>query len=444
MSLMDWIRDKLGARPQNSTAAQSLSMLLDYPTAAGMPVTTSTAMSLSAVFACVRLVSSAVASTPLHVYRRDRQGMRQNAQDHALERVLRVRPNRFMTAATFWRYFLTSKILLGNGFAHIQRDRLGTPVSLYPIDPRNVSVYYAWELGLEKRLGVERNRRYFYVTWPDGQFQLYDQDDILHVPNAGYDGKKGLSTIAAAAQSIGLGLAAEKSTSSFYEHGMTSQVAFTYPKRLDPEPHRALCDYLVKYYSGPNNHHRPIVLSDGGDVKTLSVSASDAQLIESRRFSVTDICRFFGVPPVMIGESEKTTSFGSGVEQMARWFVTFTLSDHYVAVEQELDAKLFRQSPCFAEFDEAELTRGDTKSRGDYYRIARGSMQEPGFMTINEIRAAEGLPPVPGGDELQKVSVPQVQPGDSQPDSPDDDQDNNDQQDGRQDEPVEGTDDEGD
>ena len=161
-------------------------------------------------------------------------------------------------------------------------------------------------------------------------------------------------------------------------------------------------------YMGAKNYNMPLFLTEGGDVKTLTMSASDAQLIESRRFSVTEICRFFGVPPVMIGESEKTTSFGSGVEQMARWFVTFTLSDHYVAIEQELEAKLFRMSPCFSEFDESELTRGDTKTRGDYYKIARGSMQEPGFMTIHEIRAAEGLPPVPEGDKLQQVTVSQA------------------------------------
>ena len=130
------------------------------------------------------------------------------------------------------------------------------------------------------------------------------------------------------------------------------------------------------------------------------MSAEDAQLIESRQFSVSDICRFFGVPPVMIGETEKTSSWGSGVEQMARWFTTFTLNDHLTAIEQELEAKLFRDS-YFAEFDESELTRGETKTRGDFYRIARGSMQEPGFMTTNEIRAAEGLPPVAGGDALQ-------------------------------------------
>lgn len=420
MSFWDWIRDRLVLKPQNTATAGELKILLDGcpMTAAGMPVTAGTAMSLSAVFACVRLVSSAVASTPLHVYRGIPSQERMPVPTHALERILCMRPNRYMTAATFWRYLMTSKVLTGNAFAVIMRDRNGQPFGLYPTDPRNVSVYYAWELGLDQSQGVERNRRFFFVTWPDGQYRLYDQDDILHVPNVGYDGRIGMSTVRAAAQSIGLGLAAERSSASFYENGMLSQLAFTYPTPLkDPSVVKNLVDMYMNRYAGARNHCMPFFLTEGGDVKTLSMSASDAQLIESRRFTVTDVCRFFGVPPVMIGESEKTTSFGSGVEQMARWFVTFTLRDHYTAIEQELAAKLFRNSPCFAEFDESELTRGDTKTRGEYYRLARGSMQEPGWMTINEIRAAEGLPPVPDGDELQKVSVSQAEPV-PEPDEP--------------------------
>ena len=410
MSFWDWVYDKFAPKPQNTASSGNLADLLSgYPTtAAGMPVTMGTSMGLSAVWACVRIVSAAVASTPLHVYRGIRSQDREPAPGHALERVLCLHPNKFMTAATFWRYVMTSKVLLGNGYAHILRDRNGTPYGLYPIDPRNVSVYYAWELGMDQRYGMEKNRRLYYVTWPDGTFQLYDQDDIFHVPNVGFNGLVGMSTIQAAAQTIGLGLAAEQSSASFYEHGMAAQLAFTYPAKLDDKVHEGLMQMMERRYAGPRNHYRPIVLSQGGEVKTLTMSASDAQLIESRRFTVMEICRFFGVPPVMIGESEKTTSFGSGVEQMARWFTTFTLSDHYVAIEQELEAKLFRMSPCFAEFDESELTRGDTKTRGDYYKIARGSMQEPGFMTINEIRAAEGLPPVPEGDKLQQVTVSQA------------------------------------
>lgn len=372
---------------------------IGVPVASGQLVTPETAMRFSAVFACVRLLGGAVASAPARIYRREGQEERRVVRGHPLADMLRLRPNRFMTATTFWKAFVTHKVLQGNGYAHIIRSRFGEPVGLYPLNPRNVVVYWAWEIGLDRRLGVERNRLFYRVTFEDGQARLYDQDDMLHVPNVGWDGKRGLSTIAAAGQGIGLGLAAEESSARFFSNGMLAKIALTYPKSLSPGAAEELREYFDARHAGTANHHRPLLLTEGGEAKTLSMSAEDAQLIESRQFSVIDICRFFGVPPVMIGETEKTSSWGSGVEQMARWFTTFTLNDHLSAIEQELEAKLFRDG-CFAEFDESELTRGDTKTRGEFYRIARGSMQEPGFMTINEIRAAEGLPPVEGGDKL--------------------------------------------
>ena len=273
-------------------------------------------------------------------------------------------------------------------------------MGLYPLNPRNVVVYWAWELGLDQRLGVERNRLFYRVTFEDGQAQLYDQDDMLHVPNVGWDGKRGLSTISAAGQGIGLGLAAEESSARFFSNGMLSKIALTYPGKLDPKVADDLREFFDARYTGTANHHRPLLL-------TGRRRGQDVEHVRGRRAAYripAVLCHrhlpFLRRSPVMIGETEKTSSWGSGVEQMARWFTTFTLNDHLTAIEQELEAKLFRDG-FFAEFDESELTRGDTKTRGEFYRIARGSMQEPGFMTTNEIRAAEGLPPIDGGDELQ-------------------------------------------
>ena len=355
-------------RPQNASVSGGASFSdfselfgMGAPVASGQVVTPESAMRFSAVFACVRLLGGAVASAPVKVYLREGTEQRQLAHGHPLADVLRLRPNRFMTSTTFWKTFVAHKVLQGNGYAHIIRARSGEPVGVYPLNPRNVVVYWAWELGLDQRLGVERNRLFYRVTFEDGQARLYDQDDMLHVPNVGWDGKRGL------------GLAAEESSARFFSNGMLSKIALTYPGKLDPKVADDLREFFDARYTGTANHHRPLLLTEGGEAKTLSMSAEDAQLIESRQFSVIDICRFFGVPPVMIGETEKTSSWGSGVEQMARWFTTFTLNDHLTAIEQELEAKLFRDG-FFAEFDESELTRGDTKTRGEFYRIARGSM----------------------------------------------------------------------
>lgn len=365
----------------------------------GPLVTADTAMRCSAVFACVRLIAGAVACSPLRIYKHGDKAQRAPAFAHPLSPVLRLRPNRFMSAASFWKWMLTSKLLQGNAYAHIMRGRNGTPFALMPVSPRNVMVYWAWELGLDAKLGVERNRLFYAVTWPDGNFQIYDQDDILHIPNIGGDGKRGVSTIQAMAQAVGLALAAEESSSAFFANGMPTQLSLSYPAKLSPEAVKSLREHLADRYSGAKNHHTPLILTEGGEAKSLSMSAEDTQLLESRKFSVIDICRFFGVNPVLVGESEKTSSWGSGVEQMGRWFHTLTMNEHFTAIEQELEIKLFGDGH-FAEFDETELTRGDTKTRADAYNVMRGSLTQPGIMTQNEIRAAEGLEPLEGGDKL--------------------------------------------
>ena len=364
-----------------------------------MSLAPESAMRCSAVFACVRLLSGAVASAPIRIYKKQRKG-RTPVSGHPYERLLTHRPNDHITASTFWKAMATSKVLTGNAFAAIVRSPGGRPVGLIPFLSSRVHVYQAWELQLDQKLGADKFRLYYSLSWDDGTVSMLDQDDMIHVPNIGWNGKVGMSTIKAGAQAMGLALNAEESASKLFENGMISQLALTYPTKLTADAQERLRETLASKYSGSANHHKPLILTEGGDVKTMSMSAEDAQLLEARQFSVIDIARFFGVPPVMIGESDKTSSWGSGVEQMARWFVMFTLNDHLTDIEQELDAKLFRNSDYIAEFDEAELTRGDTKTRGEFYRMARGSLQEPGIMTVNEIREAEGLPPVPGGDKI--------------------------------------------
>lgn len=369
-------------------------------TSSGQLVTPGRAMRYSAVYGCVLLISGAVSCSTLRTYRADGEA-RIPAPRHALAKMLRLQPNRFMTAATFWKFMAESKLLRGNAYAHIIRGRAGSVVALYPLKPGSVEVYYAWELGLDKKLGVDRNRLFYDVVFDDGTVKIYDQSDILHVPNIGFNGKKGLSTISAMAESLGLAFGAEQSNASFFANGMQSKLALSYPNKMDQETVDRLREHLAEHYGGAGNHHRPLILTQGGSATTLSMSAEDAQLLESRKFSVIDICRFFGVDPVLIGEHEKTSSWGSGVEQMGRFFHTLTMNPHFIAIEQELETKLFGDGH-FAEFDETELTRGDTRTRAEYNKAALGSLQQPGWMTVNEIRATENLAPVPNGDDLQR------------------------------------------
>jgi HK97 family phage portal protein len=360
-----------------------------------------TAMKVSAVFACVRLIAGAIASSKVQIYKRGSGGRREPMENHPYRTMLSLTPNENITAATFWKVMAANKVLNGNAYAAIVRGKQsGRPVGLIPLKPARVTPYQAWELALEEKLGTDPHRVFYSVGWDNGDRTLLDQDDMIHVPNLGWDGKQGLSTITAGAQAMNLALNAEQSASKMFEQGMMSQLALVYPNKMTPDAQQQLREHLHARHSGSHNHHKPLILTEGGDIKAMSMNADDAQLIESRQFSVIDICRFFGVPPVMVGETSKTTSFGSGVEQMARWFVMFTLNDHLTDIEQELEKKLFRNSDFFCEFDETELTRGDTKTRADFNKAAIGSSQQPGWMTPNEIRASEYLPPISGGDDL--------------------------------------------
>lgn len=372
----------------------------------GGPVTTTSvrsvdaAMRCSAVFACVRLLSGALASAPVRVYQR-RGGSRMEMPKHPFLRMLSLRPNEFMTASTFWKCMTIQKVLEGNAYAAILRaNPTGRAVGLYPFRASRVEPYQAWELGLDKKLGVSPYRLYYAVSWDEGRTSLIDQDDMLHIPNLNFNGKKGMSTISAGAQAMGLALSAESSAAKIFENGMVSQIALEYPEMLKADAQEELRRYISDHYSGASNHHKPLILTRGGKANKLSLNAEDAQLIESRQFSVIDIARFFGIPPILIGESEKTSSWGSGVEQVLRWFVMGTLNDHFTDFEQELAVKLFNNSDATPEFDESELTRGDTKTRAEYFKAALGGTQNPGWLTQNDVRKAEGYEPMTDGDTL--------------------------------------------
>lgn len=366
----------------------------------GQSVTASTAMHSSAVFACVRLISSAVACAPVKVYRR-KGDLRERVHAHALERLLRLEPCPTMPASTFWQALMQDKLLQGNAYAQVVRDGSGRVAGLYPLRAQSVQVLFGWELPARAKLSsAEKARRFYRVSLEDGTEALLDQRDVLHIPNVGWDGRKGISTVRAMAQAVGLALAAEKSSSAFFENGMQSQTAILIPGTPNDEALERFKTALKARYAGAGNHHKPLVLTNDAKVAALSMTAEDAQLLDSRKFSVIDICRFFGVHPVMVGENEKTSSFGGGIEQMGRWFNTLTLNSHFTAIEQELEIKLFGDGH-FAEFDETEITRGDTAARADYFKAALGSMQQPGWLTVNEVRAAEGHGPMKGGDTLQ-------------------------------------------
>lgn len=379
------------------------SQLYDWLTvgggAAGVAVNERTAMSVAAVYACVDLIGGSIASLPLHFYRRTEEGRERYMPE--LWWMLNERPWVNWSAASLWSYALTSKLLHGDAFIQIHRKGRNSPeiAGFEPIHPLRVDV--------DKRDG-----RLVYTLWrEDKDEQMYtttvDQDDMLHIPGPGFDGKRSLSQIKHVLRNpAGIAIAADEHSARFFQNGARPDFAIEVPGNLTADQQDMLRRTWSERHQGVYKSNLPALMTGGAKIHELTMNAEDAQLLTTRGFQVEDIARIFGVPPHMIGHTDKTTSWGSGIEQMSIGFVKFTLQRHLVPLEQELNAKVFRTARNFCEFQTAGLERGDIKSRNESYRIALGRAGEPGWLSVNEVRAFENLPPVDGGDQLSTAAPP--------------------------------------
>jgi len=369
---------------------------------AGPAVTENTAMAIGAVYACIGLIGGAIASLPLQIYRREKDTRARI--DHELWWMLNMQPIPAMNASVFWEYLIWSLLLHGDAFARILRDnaRGGKITGFQPIHPLDVAVTRADDHLVYTLLGDQR--------------EPIHQDDMLHIPGLGFDGLRGMSPLRhAAKQSMGLSLAADEYSARFFSNGARPDYVVSVQGTMTREQQDLFRESWMARYAGIGNAHVPAILTGGGDVKALSLNPGDAQLIETRNFQASDIARFFGVPPHMIGITDKTTSWGSGIEQQSIGFVKYTLQRHLVKIEQEINRKCFRVASPFAEFNTAGLERGDYQGRNAGYRIAVGRAGEPGWMTVNEIRKLENLPPIDGGDKLSTQDAKTTEPAAQNP-----------------------------
>lgn len=361
-----------------------------YNSIAGPAVTERTAMAVSAVYACVNLVSGAIASIPIHVYERPKNTQDSPVRvDHDYWWLLNEQPTPLMSAAVFWTWVMEALQLGGDGFALIIRNVRMQVTELIPLDPRQVIV--------DKRDGD-----LIYYVCLDGKVFSVSGDDVLHIPGAGFDGLRSMSVVRyAAKQAIGTSLAAAEYNARFFSNNARPDVVLTTDGDLEEEQIDQIRDSWQKRYGGLENQHMPAVLFGGLKLQPYSMTAEDAQLIETMQWQVEDVCRFFGVNPFMIGHSEKTTSWGSGVESIGIAFVKYTLGRHLVKLKQELNRKFWPRSVrYFFECITAGLERGDIKTRYEAHRLALGGSTGPGWMTPNEIRRLENLPSIEGGDKL--------------------------------------------
>jgi HK97 family phage portal protein len=366
----------------------------------GEPVTEGTALTLSAVFGCVNLLAGTIGSLPLMVYRTDAKGNRTVAKDHPLYRILHDSPNADQTALDFWEYGEAAIELRGN--FHARKDQVGdrliglTPI-LAEVEAKragNGAIKYTW---------TENGRR----------FEDIDQAEIFHVRGFGGSPLGGLSTLSLGRQAFGLARAENRAAAGTFKNGLRPSGVMTFSQFLKPEQRKTIEEGLERKYMGAVNSGRPMILEGGTTWTQLSITPEDAQMLESRAFSIEEVCRFFGVPPFMIGHTEKTTSWGTGLSEQVLGFQKFTLRRRLKRIEMAAEKQLLtaqdRAAGVTIEFNLEGLLRGDSAARAAFYNAGLNN----GWMTINEVRGLENLPPVEGGEipRLQMQNVPLTEAG---------------------------------
>ena len=378
-------------KPQNRTAGSSYSFFMGG-SASGKQVNERTSMQMTAVYSCVRILSEAVASLPLNVFRYTGNGGKEKAFDHPLYRLLHDEPNPEMSSFIFRETLMTHLLLWGNAYAQIIRNGKGEVIALYPLMPDRMTV------------DRDSNSRLYYKyrksnddapTMESGVVSLAPSD-VLHVPGLGFDGLVGYSPIAMAKNAIGLAIAAEEYGSKFYANGAAPSGVLEHPGTLkDPTRVR---DSWNSTFGGSSNSHKVAVLEEGMKYTPISISPNEAQFLETRKFQINEIARIFRVPPHMVGDLEKS-SF-SNIEQQSLEFVKYTLDPWVIRWEQALYRALLSEEEkktYFFKFNVEGLLRGDYQSRMQGYAIAR----QNGWMSANDIRKLEDLDRIPaelGGD----------------------------------------------
>ena len=356
--------------PKDSTAGSAYRFFLGGSTS-GKNVNERSAMQMTAVYACVRVLSEAVAGLPLHLYRYTDKGSKEKAIDQPLYFVLHDEPNPEMTSFAFRETLMTHLLLWGNAYAQIIRNGKGEVVALYPLMPNRMTVDRdeKGQLYYEYQTSTDEAR-----TTKGGTVRL-KPSDVLHVPGLGFDGLVGYSPIAMAKNAIGLAIAAEEYGSKFYANGAAPSGVLEHPGTLkDPSKVRDM-----KY-------------------TPISINPSEAQFLETRKFQIDEIARIFRVPPHMIGDLERSTF--SNIEQQSLEFVKYTLEPWLVRWEQSMTRALISssdKSKYFIKFNVDGLLRGDYQSRMNGYATAR----QNGWMSANDIRELENLNRIPaeeGGD----------------------------------------------
>lgn len=378
-------------KPTNSTAGSAYRFYMGGTTS-GKAVTERSAMQMTAVYSCVRILAEAIAGLPIHLYKYKPDGGKEKAIDHPLYLLLHDEPNPEMSSFVFRETLMTHLLLWGNAYAQVIRNGRNEVVALYPLMPNKMTVdrdehgqlYYEYQCGSDEAPTMK------------GSTVILKPTDVLHIPGLGFDGLVGYSPIAMAKNAIGMAIACEEYGAKFFANGAAPGGVLEHPGTIkDPQRVR---ESWQSTFGGSGNSNKIAVLEEGMKYTPIGISPEQAQFLETRKFQINEIARIFRVPPHMVGDLEKS-SF-SNIEQQSLEFVKYTLDPWVIRWEQSIQRTLLtpeEKKSYYVKFNVEGLLRGDYQSRMNGYAIGR----QNGWMSANDIRELENLDRIPaeeGGD----------------------------------------------
>jgi HK97 family phage portal protein len=376
------------------TDGSFFSRFFGSPSASGAIVSTDSALRVATVWRCVNLIASAIATLPINVYQDNAAGGgRVVAKDHPLQFLLHSEPNNEQTAVEFFEFVMLSLLLAGNAYVWKQwNSGVGGSrriLNLIPLVPLRVSVSRQKDDSLQ----------YSYVDFNGNVYNGLTKNDILHIKGPSLDGMMGLSPLSYAREVIGTSIAANTAGATVFKNGLKASGVLQSDQILTPKQREDLRTNMQTFGDAGG----VITLEAGFKYQQITMSPADAQLLESQKFNVEEICRWFGVPPHMVGSTSNSTSWGTGLEQQTLGFLTYCLRPWLARIEDAIKRSCFTDAEkakgYYAEFSVEGLLRTDSAARAAYY----STLTQNGIYTRDEVRRLENMPPKGGNAEVLTV-----------------------------------------
>lgn len=385
MGILSRMRSMIGMRPSALVSEDQLrEFMRQGNTASGAVVTEESAMRVAAAWRCVNIIAGAIATMPIDIIRRESETVRKPAVGHPLRRILTVKPNTWQTPSEFRRMMQSHLLLRGNAYA--RKVFIGNQlVGLIPLPTDRVTAEQ-----------LDSTAMQYKVMRKDGSSIIFPQREIFHLRGMSLDGVTGMSVLANMRESLGLALQTEQAGARLFSNGILAGGVIKHPGKLSDNASRHLRESMEQRNQGSQNAGRWIVAEEGVTVESISLTAEDAQWLGTRDFQRYDIAMFYGVPPHMLGATEKTTSWGSGIEAQGIGFVTYTLTDWIKTWEESVKRDLLEErewETVDARFNVNALMRGDFKTRWEgYVKGLQNCVYSP-----DDVRAMEDMNPRPDG-----------------------------------------------